>query len=239
MASRSSRNRRDGRVRSPDDSRTQDNRPRGRITMVEIKARGGLFLPPSAPLNGLLSTLVTLTLCLLTLTSLIPFGPHPVHAASSVNVITNPSFEDGLNGWGFENCEGVANATATLDNSRWTDGSQSAKIFTGQITPTGCFPGDFTGRNVGFTQFRQFLSGWTFNNLTNSPNGFSFSFYLEPYGYGPGEWHHFSRNLRADWENLGLNMTRSFALVQFEGLALNIGGNVESETFWLDDVRAY
>ncbi len=261
--------------------------------MVKQKARADLIPSPSAPAKGRLSILVTLVLCLLTLTSLIPFGPHTVHASSSVNVITNPSFEQGLTGWGFETCEGVANATATVDNSRSTDGTQSAKVFTGPITPTGCIPGDnYTGRTVGFTQFRQFLpAGLTFNNLTNSPNGFSFSFQLQPYnnngmaafevrifgaestaeldyvfdpspflgyenytnpatgkdglrsllfyGYQPGQWYHFSRNLRADWENLGLNMTRSFSLVQFEGLAISNGGTVESETFWLDDVRAY
>src|SRR5712692_4526119 len=252
--------------------------------MVERKNRTSLFLPRRPSARGLLSILVALILCLLSMTSLMQFGPHPVHASSSVNVITNSSFEDGLNGWEFETCEAVANATATVDNSRSTDGTQSAKVSTGPVTPTGCF-GPLPGRTVGFTQFRQFLfPGFNFTQLTDSPAGFSFWFQLQPYnnsgmaafevrifgaedlaeldyvfnpdpalgyvnntsthsllfyGYQPDQWYHFSRDLRADWEGLGLNMTRNFTLVQFEGLALNIGGNLKSETFWLEDVRVY
>ncbi len=231
------------------------------------------------------------------------FTPRPARAVSTAtNIIANPSFENGVDpqgipvNWGFETCEGVANATASVDTSLHIDGSHSAKIFTGPITNTGCF-GPVASRTVGFTQFRQSLTpGLTFNNLTDSPNGFGFWFYLQQYGngtmggfevrvfgaestaeldyyidlnpsfvaenytdpstgrdglrsllftgYQPGQWYHFSRNLRADWGYPtpglgGLNMSRSFSLVQFEGLAIKTGGTLGSETFWLDDVRAY
>ncbi len=238
------------------------------------------------------------------MTSLLPLGPRPAHApGSSVNVIANSSFESGVYidphgysvpvNWGFETCEGEANATVGIDAGLWTDGFNSAKVSTGPVTPTGCIPGDnYTGRSVGFTQFRQFLpaQGYNFTQLTDSPAGFSFWFQLQPYnnngmasfevrifgaedlaeldyifnpdpslgyvnntsthsllfyGYQPGQWYHFSRNMWADWMtpmglgNMPLALNHNFTLVQFEGLAINSGTTVKSETFWLDDVRAY
>jgi len=143
---------------------------------------------------------------------------------------------------------------------------------------------------VGFSQFRQSITGVTFSNLTDSPNGFSFWFNLQPngnagmagfevrifgaestdeldyafnpdpsigtfanytlpndpgvralllYGYQPGQWYHFSRDLKADWTSLNLNATRNFSLIQFQGFASQTGTQVRSETFWLDDVRVY
>ncbi len=65
------------------------------------------------------------------------------------------------------------------------------------------------------------------------------------YGYQPGQWYHFSRNLRADWMrpmgpgNMALALDHNFTLVQFEGLAIGSGTTAKAETFWLDDVRAY
>src|SRR5713101_1038240 len=137
-----------------------------------------------------------LTLCLLTLTNLLPLGPRPVHApGSSVNMIANSSFENGVYidphgntvpvNWGLDTCEGEANATIGIDTSLWTDGYDSVRVSTGPVTPTGCTPppDNFTGCPVGFTQFRQTLpaQGFNFTQLTDSPAGFSFWFQLQPY----------------------------------------------------------
>ncbi len=219
-------------------------------------------------------------------------------------MIANSSFENGVyidpNGntvpvnWGLDICEGEANATIGIDTSLWTDGYDSVRVSTGPVTPTGCTPppDNFTGRPVGFTQFRQTLpaQGSNFTQLTDSPAGFSFWFQLQPYnnngmaafevrvfgaedlaefdyvfnpdpslgyvnntsthsllfyGYQPGQWYHFSRNLRADWMrpmgpgNMALALDHNFTLVQFEGLAIGSGTTAKAETFWLDDVRAY
>jgi len=203
----------------------------------------------------------------------------------------NPSFENGFDGqgiplnWNFEICEGVGNATATLDSTTYTDGSYSSKVYSGPITQTYCLPTNGT-RNVGFTQFRQFVADpVNFTDLTDSQDGFSFWFKLQPYdnqsgmagfdirvfgaestaeldyafnpdpsltfvnqtgigsflfhGYQPDQWYHFSRNLRADWMRLGLPLKHLFTLVMFEGLVLQDGPTVKSETFWLDDVKIY
>ncbi len=266
--------------------------------MARRKARHS-SLPSTALTRETVSITTWLVFFLLASTILTPFGPQVAHASINGNIINNGSFEQGLTGWRLDTnfaCEGVANATSTVDSSRWVEGGQSAKVFTGPITPTGCIPGDFTGRTVGFTQFPQFLQpGLTFNNLTDSLGAFSFWFYLEPYGsgiagfevrifgsestaeldyvfdpdpylnypnytdpathrdglraiifygYQPGQWYHFSRNLKADWTYPtpglgGLNASRNLSLIQFEGLAIDKGGIVESETFWLDDVRVY
>jgi len=223
-------------------------------------------------------------------------------------VIANPSFELGVSpcastpnqlcpvSWDLATCEGVANATIALDNTRAVAGAESARISTGPLTATGCFSGNFTGRAVGFSQFRTSIQGptnqgYNFTQLTNDPNGFSFWFQLQPlngngiagfevrifgaeslseldyvfdpdpsigqfqdntgthsilfYGYQPGQWYHFSRDLRADWmaptgpSNAGLSLNYNFTLLQFQGFASNSGGVVRSESFWLDDVRAY
>ncbi len=268
--------------------------------MPKQEARAIRSISTIAPTKKIMWTGIILVLCLLLSTGLTQIGPRPAHASSSVNIIRNGGFEQNppLTGWGFSNCEGEANGTATVDSSRWTEGSYSAKVFTGPVTGTGCF-GPEPGRTVGFTQFPQSLpSGLTFNNLTDSPNGFSFWFYLQPYGngtmggfevrvfgaestaeldyyidlnpsfvsgaenytdpstgrdglrslllpyYQPGQWYHFSRNLRADWGYPtpglgGLNMSRAFLQVQFDGLATNTTEGLNSETFWLDDVRIY
>ncbi len=66
-----------------------------------------------------------------------------------------------------------------------------------------------------------------------------FTYSLLFYGYQPGQWYHFSRNLRADWLNLGLPLNYNFVAVQFEGFSTQSGTTLKSETFWLDDVRAY
>lgn len=64
-------------------------------------------------------------------------------------------------------------------------------------------------------------------------------------GYQSGQWYHFSRDLRADWltpmgsANTPLNLNYNFTLLQFQGFATKSGSTVKSETFWLDDVRAY
>jgi len=219
-------------------------------------------------------------------------------------MIANSSFENGVYidphgntvpvNWGLDICEGEANATIGIDTSLWTDGYDSVRVSTGPVTPTGCTPppDNFTGRPVGFTQFRQTLpaQGSNFTQLTDSPAGFSFWFQLQPYnnngmaafevrvfgaedlaefdyvfnpdpslgyvnntsthsllfyGYQPGQWYHFSRNLRADWMrpmgpgNMALALDHNFTLVQFEGLAIGSGTTAKAETFWLDDVRAY
>jgi len=219
-------------------------------------------------------------------------------------MIANSSFENGVyidpNGntvpvnWGLDICEGEANATIGIDTGLWTEGYDSVRVSTGPVTPTGCTPppDNFTGRPVGFTQFRQTLpaQGSNFTQLTDSPAGFSFWFQLQPYnnngmaafevrvfgaedlaefdyvfnpdpslgyvnntsthsllfyGYQPGQWYHFSRNLRADWMrpmgpgNMALALDHNFTLVQFEGLAIGSGTTAKAETFWLDDVRAY
>ena len=65
------------------------------------------------------------------------------------------------------------------------------------------------------------------------------------YGYQPGQWYHFSRNLRADWlapmgpANTPLNLNYNFTLIQFQGFATKTGTTIKSETFWLDNVRVY
>jgi hypothetical protein len=106
-----------------------------------------------------------------------------LQATQPVNVITNASFEQGQqpcasasvqlcpSGWDFATCEGVANATITLDNTRKIDGNESAKVSTGPVTPKGCFPGDFTNRAVGFSQFRAQVRGQSYNftTLTDDP----------------------------------------------------------------------
>jgi len=143
-------------------------------------------------------------------------------------------------------------------------------------------------RVEGFSQFSQQLPGYNFTELTDSPNGFSFWFKLQPYntngiaafevrifgaetgaeleyvfdpdpsvgqysnitspyytysllfyGYQPGQWYHFSRNLRADWTSLGLPLSYRFQGIQFEGFSTQSGTILKSETFSLDDVRAY
>ncbi len=104
----------------------------------------------------------------------------------SSNIIKNPSFEQGLDmsgkpvGWSLATFEGVANATVALDPSLKVDGNYSAKISVGPIL---CSPSCPT-RPVGFAQFSQTLpvsGGTTFANLTDSPAGLGFSFYLKPY----------------------------------------------------------
>jgi len=239
-----------------------------------------------------------LVLCFLTLSGLIRLNPPLAHASASGNIIINPSFEQGLDpqgipvGWDLTGCEGVANANVTLDQTRWVDGIQSAKITTGPVTPTYCFPDSSGPRPVGFVQFRQFLTNYPnlrFSNLTDSPSGFSFWFNLQPYGtgmagfevrifgtesndeldyvfdpdpsigtytnytnppnpglrslifqgYQPGQWYHFSRNLLADWTTLNLNTSGIFSILQFQGFASQIGTQLKSTIFWLDDVRVY
>jgi hypothetical protein len=64
------------------------------------------------------------------------------------------------------------------------------------------------------------------------------------YGYQPGQWYHFSRDLKADWMTPmggtpGLSLRYNFTLLQFEGFATNSSRTLKSETVWLDDVRAY
>ncbi len=174
----------------------------------------------------------------------------------------------------------------SLDSTTYVDGNYSAKVYSGPVTPTGCF-GPQPGRQVGFTQFRQSItSNVNFTDLTDSPDGFSFWFKLQPYnnqsgmagfgirvfgaeslaeldyvidpdpslgtfvnntgvhsllfsGYRPSQWYHFSRNLRADWLNFGLSLRYPLSLIQFQGFVTQSGSTVKSETFWLDDVRAY
>src|SRR5712692_7770906 len=228
---------------------------------------------PAKSTRRAISLITSLVLLLLATNILTSIGPHIAHASLTGNIITNGSFEQDLTGWRIDTnfaCEGVASANATVDSTRWAEGGKSAKVFTGPITPTGCTPGDFSGRTVGFTQFPQNVpSGLTFNNLTQSSNSFSFWFLLEPYGtgiagfearifgaestaeldyvfdpdpylnypnytdpstgkdglrslifygYQPGQWYHFSRNLAADWAYPtpglgGLNMRRTFSLI--------------------------
>jgi len=146
-----------------------------------------------------ISRTVILIFSLLSLSSLAISGIHLAHAAgNSVNVISNPSFEQGSascvfvpsqqcpDNWDFATCEGVDSATLATDQSQWTDGLSSARVSTGPVGPTGCFSGNFTGRPVGFSQFRTSLrgptnQGYNFTALTDDPNEFSFWFRLEPY----------------------------------------------------------
>ncbi len=218
-----------------------------------------------------------LVLCLLTLSGVIRLTPPLAHASASGNIITNPSFEQGLDpqgipvGWDLTGCEGVANANVTLDQTHWVDGIQSAKIITGPVTPTYCLP-DSGPRSVGFVQFRQFLTpnypNLRFSNLTDSPSGFSFWFNLQPYGAGIGgfevrifgtestdeldyvfdpdpslgtytNYTDPSPNLLADWTTLNLNTNNNFTILQFQGFASQIGTQLKSTVFWLDDVRVY
>src|SRR5881397_2174501 len=247
--------------------------------------------------------IVVLIFSLISLSSLGLSGIHLAHATgNSVNIISNPSFEQGSSpctfvpsqqcpdNWDFATCEGVASATLATDQSQWTDGLSSAIVSTGPVGPTGCFPGNFTGRAVGFSQFRTSLrgptnQGYNFTTLTDDPNEFSFWFRLEPYngngmagfevrlfgaeslaeldyvinpdpsignfvnssqihalyftGYNYGQWYHFSRNIKADWENAGLSLSWNFTLLQFQGFASQTGNIIKSETYWLDDVRVY
>src|SRR2546426_3309931 len=236
------------------------------------------------------------TVSLLLLLTLTLFSAYRVTLArastSPANIITNPSFENGVDSkgvpvnWDFSTCEGVGNATATLDSKTAVDGNHSARVYSGPITQTYCLPTSGT-RQVGFTQFRQFLSNpVNVTDLTDSPDGFSFWFKLQPYnnqsgmggfgirifgaeslaeldyainpdpslgtfvnntsvhsllfyGYQPGQWYHFSRNLRADWLGFGLSLRFPLSLIQFQGYVTQFGTTVKSETFWLDDVRAY
>ncbi len=246
-------------------------------------------------------------LFLLSLPTLALWGPRAAHAIpNATNVISDPNFEQGSTtcsqvpqqcpvGWDFETCEGVSNAVVTLDSSQWTDGGSSGKVSTGPITSTGCFPGDYSNRAVGFSQFRAKLIGglgYNFTTLTDDPAALSFWFQLQPYdtatgmaafevrifgaeglaeldyvfnadpsvgafqnntsthsllftGYQYGTWYHFSRNLRADWmtpmgpANAPLNLDHNFTLVQFQGFATKSGSTIKSETFWIDDIRAY
>ncbi|MBO0889213.1 hypothetical protein J2P12_08960, partial [Candidatus Bathyarchaeota archaeon] len=73
---------------------------------------------------------------------------------------------------------------------------------------------------------------------TNITSGY-YTYSLLFYGYKPGQWYHFSRNLRADWINLRIPVTTSFNGIQFEGFSTLSGNTVKSETIWIDDVRAY
>jgi len=221
--------------------------------------------------------------------------------SSPTNIILNSSFENGLdangipNNWTFQTCEGVANATAAVDTSTHTGGADSAKVNTGPLTATGCFPGNYSGRTVGFSQFRHSVlgsgQGYNFTQLADDPSGFSFWFRLQSandngmagfevrlfgaealaeldyifnpdtsigvfqnntnthsllfYGYQPGQWYHFNRNLKADWlmpmgsANTPLNLHYNFTLIQFQGFASRSGSISRSEILWLDDVRAY
>ncbi|OLE74752.1 hypothetical protein AUG19_07415 [archaeon 13_1_20CM_2_54_9] len=231
----------------------------------------------------------------LLLLTVVPFSAYKGDLARAsttrTNIIMNPSFENGLdaNGvpvnWNFSTCEGVANATVSLDSTVSVDGNHSARVYTGPVTDTFCLP-QSGNRFLGFSQIRQFLPNpVNFTDLTDSQDGFSFWFKLQPYdnqsgmagfdirvfgaestaeldyafnpdpslsfvnntsvgsflfyGYQPGQWYHFNRNLRADWLRLGLPLKYPFSLVQFEGLASQSGTTVKSETFWLDAVRAY
>jgi len=141
------------------------------------------------------------TLLIITVLSLSFLGIYQTgesHAVSNpVNVISNPNFEGGAQpcgsvpaqqcptDWDFATCEGVTNATLGLDSSQWTNGLYSAKVSTGPLNEVGCFPGNYTGRGVGFSQFRTQLRGsgfgYNFTSLTDDPNEFSFWFKLEPY----------------------------------------------------------
>ena len=152
----------------------------------------------SRGISSILRNLV-LIFSLISLSSLGLSGIHLANATgNSVNVITNPSFEQGSapctfvpsqqcpDNWDFATCEGVASATLATDPSQWTDRLSSAIVSTGPVGPTGCFPGNFTGRSVGFSQFRTSLrgptnQGYNFTALTDDPNEFSFWFRLDPY----------------------------------------------------------
>src|SRR5215467_10806456 len=113
---------------------------------------------------------ILILLVLSSLSGLGYLGPRAAHAPappSPTNVIQNSSFENGLyvenvsgvltsvpDNWSFETCEGVPNARVVLDQSEWTDKQNSASVSTGPINPVGCFPGNYAGRSVGFSQFR-------------------------------------------------------------------------------------
>src|SRR5215831_5024959 len=147
-------------------------------------------------------TVLPILLILTCLSGLGYLGPRAAHApspSSPTNVIPNSSFEGGLyvetvssvptlvpDNWSFETCEGVPNAAVSLDQNLWTDRLNSTRVSTGLLASVGCFPGNFTDRRVGFSQYRtpqgQTLGqGYNFTSLTDDPYGFSFWFRLQPY----------------------------------------------------------
>ena len=152
--------------------------------------------PPGTRINQILLALLILTLSLLAWTHSSSLSIQTAHAQGGpINIITNADFEGGVytdsrgfqvpNDWSFEVCEGVGNATVNVDSLVAADGKNSTRVDTGPVTPSGCFPGNYTGRAVGFSQFRQSLgsgsnSGYNFTQLTNDPAGLSFWFKLQP-----------------------------------------------------------
>src|SRR2546422_1169884 len=102
----------------------------------------------------------------LLLLTVVPFSAYKGDLARAsttrTNIIMNPSFENGLdaNGvpvnWNFSTCEGVANATVSLDSTVSVDGNHSARVYTGPVTDTFCLP-QSGNRFLGFSQIRQFL----------------------------------------------------------------------------------
>lgn len=69
------------------------------------------------------------------------------------------------------------------------------------------------------------------------------------YGFAPGQWHHFQRNLRADWAAplklpngtfvRGFSLDIPFPRIQFDALGFKSGTNYFSETVWIDDFQIY
>src|SRR2546426_9730390 len=86
----------------------------------------------------------------LLLLTVVPFSAYKGDLARAsttrTNIIMNPSFENGLdaNGvpvnWNFSTCEGVANATVSLDSTVSVDGNHSARALLGQVLITSGFP---------------------------------------------------------------------------------------------------
>ena len=130
-------------------------------------------------MTGLSRSRALVAASFLLLLTVIPFSAYKGDLARAsttrTNIVMNPSFENGLdaNGvpvnWSFSTCEGVGNATLTLDSTTRVDGNYSARVYSGPITNTFCLPTQGGNRTLGFTQFRQFLSGSVnFTDLTDS-----------------------------------------------------------------------
>jgi hypothetical protein len=90
-------------------------------------------------------------------------------ANSGHNLIMNPSFQHGLQNWGTSFFDGPPGSTITTNNTRSVTGHYSARIDVS------------TGQIFGSVDLYQNLPPNTsFANITQSPDGLSFWFYIEP-----------------------------------------------------------
>jgi hypothetical protein len=80
----------------------------------------------------------------------------------------------------------------------------------------------------------------SYPNITDS-EGRPLAISIFLYGYDAGVWHHFQRNLRADWQASGFPLEQPFPRIQFDALTFHDieAGHYLAERVWIDNVKLY